>query len=38
MWPVHPPDDLEAGICAALVFGIGLAVISARGARVINRE
>jgi hypothetical protein len=38
MWPTRPPGDLGGAICAALVFGVGLAVISARGARVTDRE
>ena len=38
MWPALPPGDLGAAICAALIFGAGLAVISVRGARVTDRE
>lgn len=38
MWPARPPGDLSGAICAALVFGVGLAVISVRGARVTDRE
>jgi hypothetical protein len=38
MWPGRPPGDLGAAICAALVFGIGLAVISVRGARITDRD
>jgi hypothetical protein len=38
MWPARPPGDLGGAICAALVFGVGLAVISVRGARVTDRE
>jgi len=33
IWPAHPPHDLGAAICAALVFTIGIAVITVRGAR-----
>ena len=33
IWPARPPHDLGAAICAALVFTIGMAVITARGAR-----
>jgi hypothetical protein len=33
IWPARPPHDLGAAICAALVFTIGLAVITVRGAR-----
>jgi hypothetical protein len=33
IWPARPPHDLGAAICAALVFIIGIVVISARGAR-----
>jgi hypothetical protein len=33
IWPARPPHDLGAGICAALVFTIGLTVITVRGAR-----
>jgi hypothetical protein len=38
MWPARPPGDLGGAMCASLVFGVGLAVISARGARVPDRE
>ncbi len=37
-WPALPPSDLSGGICAALVFAVGLAVICVRGARVTDRE
>jgi len=33
IWPARPPHDLGAAICAALVFTIGIAVTSVRGAR-----
>jgi hypothetical protein len=33
IWPARPPHDLGAAICAGLVFAIGLAVITVRGAR-----
>ena len=33
LWPARPPHDLGAAICAGLVFAIGLAVITVRGAR-----
>ena len=33
IWPARPPHDLGAAICAALVFTVGIAVITARGAR-----
>ena len=33
IWPARPPHDLGAGLCAALVFTIGMAVITVRGAR-----
>ena len=32
-WPVRPPADRGAWICAALVFAIGLAAVTFRGAR-----
>ena len=32
-WPVRPPDDRGAWICATLVFAIGLAAITLRGPR-----
>jgi hypothetical protein len=32
-WPVRPPTDRGAWICAALVFAVGLAAFSLRGAR-----
>jgi hypothetical protein len=37
MWPARPPGDLGGAICAALIFSIGLALISARGARLTDR-
>jgi hypothetical protein len=33
IWPARPPHDLGAAICAGLVFIVGLAVITMRGAR-----
>jgi len=33
VWPVRPPHDRGAAICAALVFTAGVAVAAARGAR-----
>ena len=33
-WPVRPPADRGAWICAALVFAAGLAAVTVRGARV----
>ena len=33
LWPARPPHDLGAAICAGVVFAIGLAVITVRGAR-----
>jgi hypothetical protein len=32
-WPVRPPTDRGAWICAALVFAVGLAAVTLRGAR-----
>ena len=32
-WPVRPPDDRGAWICAAVVFAAGLAAFTVRGAR-----
>jgi hypothetical protein len=32
-WPVRPPDDRGAWICASLVFAVGLAAFTIRGAR-----
>jgi hypothetical protein len=32
-WPVRPPADRGAWICAALVFAVGLAAVTFRGAR-----
>ena len=32
-WPVRPPADRGAWICAALVFAVGLAAVTIRGAR-----
>jgi len=33
IWPARPPHDLGAAICAGLVFTLGMAVITVRGAR-----
>jgi hypothetical protein len=33
IWPARPPHDLGAAICAGLVFTVGIAVITVRGAR-----
>jgi hypothetical protein len=33
IWPARPPHDLGAAICAALVFTLGMTVITVRGAR-----
>jgi hypothetical protein len=33
IWPARPPHDLGAAICAGLVFTVGLAVFTVRGAR-----
>jgi len=33
IWPARPPHDLGAAICAGLVFIVGIAVITMRGAR-----
>jgi hypothetical protein len=33
LWPARPPHDLGAAICAALVFFIGVTVITVHGAR-----
>jgi hypothetical protein len=33
IWPARPPHDLGAANCAALVFTIGITVITVRGAR-----
>lgn len=32
-WPVRPPADRGAWICAVLVFAVGLAAVTSRGAR-----
>ena len=34
-WPVRPPADRGAWICAVLVFAVGLAAVTFRGARTI---
>jgi hypothetical protein len=33
MWPVRPPADRGAWICACVVFAVGLALFTIRGAR-----
>lgn len=33
IWPARPPHDLEAALCAVLVFTVGLVIITVRGAR-----
>lgn len=33
IWPARPPHDLGAAVCGAIVFTIGIAVTSVRGAR-----
>jgi hypothetical protein len=33
LWPDRPPHDRGAAICAGLVFGAGLALVTVRGAR-----
>ncbi len=33
LWPARPPHDLGAAICAGLIFTLGMAVITLRGAR-----
>ena len=33
IWPARPPHDLGAAICAGLVFALGMAAITTRGAR-----
>lgn len=33
IWPARPPHDLGAALCAALVFAVGMAAITVRGAR-----
>ena len=38
LWPGRPPHDLGAAICAGLVFAIGVAVITVRGARDLADE
>jgi hypothetical protein len=37
-WPVRPPDDRGAWICACLVFVAGLLAFTIRGARQIIRD
>jgi hypothetical protein len=38
IWPARPPLDRGAAICAALVFTVGLALITIRGAREAGRD
>jgi hypothetical protein len=33
IWPARPPHDLGGALCAAVVFAVGLAAITVRGAR-----
>jgi hypothetical protein len=33
LWPARPPHDLGGALCAALVFALGIALITLRGAR-----
>jgi hypothetical protein len=33
IWPARPPHDLGAALCAGLVFALGTAVVTLRGAR-----
>ena len=33
LWPARPPHDPGAAICAGVVFAVGLAVVTVRGAR-----
>jgi hypothetical protein len=33
LWPARPPDDLGAALCAGLVFGCGMAIVTVRGSR-----
>ncbi len=33
LWPARPPHDLGGALCAGLVFTLGMAVITLRGAR-----
>lgn len=37
-WPARPPHDHGAALCAALVFTVGTAIITMRGARDSVRE
>jgi hypothetical protein len=37
VWPARPPHDSGAAICAAVVFAVGLALITLRGARDSTR-
>ena len=32
LWPARPPHDLGAALCAGLVFTVGMAIITLRGA------
>ncbi|HEY3902373.1 MAG TPA: hypothetical protein VGM14_00520 [Streptosporangiaceae bacterium] len=33
LWPARPPHDLGATICASLIFTLGMAAVTVRGAR-----
>jgi hypothetical protein len=37
-WPVRPPTDRGAWICAVLVFAVGLAAVTFRGARASSAD
>jgi hypothetical protein len=34
LWPARPPHDAGGALCAGLVFGCGIAVVTVRGARI----
>jgi hypothetical protein len=38
IWPARPPHDLGAALCAGLVFALGVAAITVRGARDAGGE
>jgi len=38
VWPARPPHDRGGAICAALVFGAGIVVVTLRGARDSARD
>ncbi|MGI9008119.1 MAG: hypothetical protein ACR2FU_18320 [Streptosporangiaceae bacterium] len=37
-WPARPPHDLGGGICAGVVFCVGLGIFSLRGPRLSARD